>query len=202
MGDSDVDHFGAASALPADLPRPVDDGAAEGLEGRAVPRVRLVGSDGRLVDLAEAANGTLVLYVYARTGVPGESIPPEWDAIPGARGCTPESCAFRDLAGEFASFGAILYGVGAQAAEEQRAFAERHRLPFPLLNDGELALADVLGLPTFEFGGRRFYRRLTLVARSGRIEKVFYPVFPPDTHADEVLGWLRLRGETEQRAQS
>lgn len=193
MSDPDVDHIGETSALPVDLPRPVDDGAAAGLEGRAVPRVSLVGSDGGLVDLAEAANGTLVLYIYPRTGVPGESIPPDWDAIPGARGCTPESCAFRDLAGEFAAFDASLYGVGAQPAEEQREFAQRHRLPFPLLNDSGFVLADMLGLPTFDFGGHRFYRRLTLVARSGLIDKAFYPVFPPDTHANEVLGWLRAQ---------
>jgi peroxiredoxin len=160
----------------------------------AVPPVRLPSTAGGSVDLAEAARGLLVLYVYPRTGTPGVPVPPEWDAIPGARGCTPENCGFRDHAGELAELGATVHGLSAQPLDEQRRFAERERMPFGLLCDAGLRLASELGLPTFEFQGRRLYRRLTLVARAGRIEQVFYPVFPPDGHAGEVVGWLRAHG--------
>jgi peroxiredoxin len=178
-------------ALPADLPVPLDDGAADGLEGRSLPSFDLASTTGVPVDLATAASGTLVLYVYPRTGTPGEPVPAEWDAIPGARGCTPENCAFRDHAQQLASLGAIVHGLSAQPLEEQRAFAERESMPFALLNDADLKLARELGLPTFEFEGGRFYRRLTLIARAGRVERVWYPVFPPDAHADDVVGWLK-----------
>jgi peroxiredoxin len=177
--------------LPADLPVPQDDGAAEGLAGRMLPSLALASTGGGPVDLAEAAMGTLVLYVYPRTGTPGETVPPGWDEIPGARGCTPENCAFRDHAHDLAALGATVHGLSAQPLEEQQAFAEREAMPYPLLNDADLLLARELGLPTFEFAGRRLYKRLTLIARAGRIDKVFYPVFPPEAHASEVLAWLR-----------
>jgi peroxiredoxin len=177
--------------VPADLPIPTDDGAAEGIEGRRIPSLKLLATTGAAVDLAAAASGTLVLYVYPRTGTPGEPVPAEWDAIPGARGCTPENCAFRDHARELAKLGATVHGLSAQPLREQRAFAEREAVPFALLNDAELRLAGVLGLPTFEFQGSRFYRRLTLIACAGCVEKVFYPVFPPGAHVGEVLEWLR-----------
>jgi peroxiredoxin len=177
--------------LPHDLPVPEDDGAADGLPGRMLPALALPSTAGEPIDLAQAASGTLVLYVYPRTGTPGEPIPEGWDEIPGARGCTTENCSFRDHARELAELGATVHGLSAQAPDEQRAFAEREGMPYPLLSDSGLSLAGELGLPTFEFQGTRLYRRLTLVARAGRIEKVFYPVFPPDTHAGEVVGWLR-----------
>jgi len=160
------------------------------LLGRSIPALTLRATDGGDVNLAAASAQALVLYVYPRTGLPGEPVPPEWDAIPGARGCTPENCSFRDLAADFRGLGARVHGVGAQPLDEQRAFAERHQMPYSLLNDSDFLLADALGLPTFEFSGRRFYRRLTLIACRRRIEKVFYPVFPPDAHAGEVLAWL------------
>jgi peroxiredoxin len=171
--------------LPADLPVPEDDGAADHLPGMAVPALRL-----DEVDLAEAARGTLVAFVYPRTGTPGELSPEGWDDIPGARGCTPQSCAFRDLHGELSALGAEVVGISAMDPSEQAAFAERERIPYPLLNDRELRLADALGLPTFEAAGMRLYKRLTLVARAGEIVKVFYPVFPPDRNAAEVAAWL------------
>jgi peroxiredoxin len=177
--------------LPGGLAVPVDDGAADGLEGRAIPPLALASTAGGTVDLARAAAGTLVLYVYPRTAVPGEPLPPGWDEIPGARGCTAENCAFRDHARKLAELGATVHGLSAQPLAEQAAFAERERMPYPLLNDAGLVLADELGLPTFEAGGRRLYRRLTLIARAGRIVKAFYPVFPPDAHPREVLAWLR-----------
>lgn len=177
--------------LPADLPILQDDGAADDIEGRSLPCLELASTMGVPVDLAAAASPILVLYVYPRTGTPGEPVPAEWDAIPGARGCTPENCAFRDHAQELAALGATVHGLSAQPLAEQRAFAKREAMPFALLNDAELELARELGLPTFAFDGRRLYRRLTLIARAGRIEKVFYPVFPPDAHAQQVVGWLR-----------
>jgi peroxiredoxin len=181
-------------SLPPDLPVPQDDGAAAGLEGRAVPSLPCQATSGQVVDLADAAAGTLVLYVYPATGVPGQPLPPGWDQIPGARGCTAENCAFRDHARDLRALGAVVYGLSAQPLAEQAEFAEREHLPYPLLNDSGLTLERVLGLPTFEAGGRRFYRRLTLVARQGRIVKVFYPVFPPDRHPAEVVAWLTEAG--------
>ena len=181
-------------SLPPDLPFPVDDGAADHLTGLEVPHVKFPATTGRGIDLGEAARGEgrLVVYVYPRTGTPGQPLLPGWDDIPGARGCTPESCAFRDLESEFAAAGARLMGLSAQSPADQREFAERERIPYPVLSDSALELARTeLRLPTFEAAGLLLYRRLTFIAREGRIEKVFYPVFPPDTHADEVLGWLR-----------
>ena len=175
--------------LPPDLPAPEDDGAADGLEGRDVPAIRLE-STGEPVDLAAAAAGTLVVYVYPRTGVPGEPLPPGWKETPGAFGCTAENCAFRDHAGQLRALGADVMGLSAQPLAEQREFAERSHLLYPLLNDSGLVLADQLGLPTFDAADLRLYRRLTFVARRGQIEKVFYPVFPPDEHPLHVLDWL------------
>ena len=177
--------------LPDDLPVPEDDGAADRLEGTTVPSLALPSTAGDPVDLADAAEGTLVLYIYPRTGVPGQPLPAGWDSIPGARGCTPQSCAFRDNASELAGLGATVFGLSAQDIEEQREFAEREHLPYTLLNDGEFRLTHALGLPTFEADGVHYYRRLTFIARQGRIAKVFYPVFPPQANAADVLTWLR-----------
>jgi len=173
---------------------PVDDGAADRLVGAEVAGVRLASSLGGKVDLVELARELTVVYVYPRTAVPGEPMPEGWDAIPGARGCTPQSCAFRDHVEELAAVGARVVGISAQPAAEQLEFAEREHIPYTLLSDGELRLAELMGLPTFEAGGMRLYRRLTFVAERGRIAKVFYPVFPPDRNAAEVLAWMRGRG--------
>jgi peroxiredoxin len=172
--------------LPAGLPVPEDDGAADHLPGVRVPALRL-----GEVDLVEAARATLVAFVYPRTGTPGQPSPEGWDDIPGARGCTPQSCAFRDLHGELAELGATVVGISAMDSGEQAAFADRERIPYPLLNDRALRLAEALGLPTFEAAGMRLYKRLTLIAREGTIVKVFYPVFPPDRNAADVVAWLR-----------
>jgi peroxiredoxin len=180
--------------LPADLPVPVDDGAADHLDGRSIPVLALPSTAGPEIDLAAAAQGTLVLYVYPRTGKPGEPLPPGWDEIPGARGCTPQSCAFRDHYGELRSLGADVLGLSAQGIADQIEFAERVGLPYPILSDPQLSLAAALDLPTFEVAGMMLYRRLTLIARKGRIEKVFYPSFPPDRNAVEVAGWLTESG--------
>ena len=180
--------------LPADLPVPVDDGAANHLEGAPVPSVALPSTSGREIDLRKAAQGLLVLYVYPRTGRPDEPLPEGWDDIPGARGCTPQSCAFRDHFGDLQDLGADVLGLSAQSLPDQVEFAERVEVPYPILSDAELCLAGEPALPTFEVAGMRLYKRITLIARDGRIEKAFYPVFPPDRNAEDVLAWLRAAG--------
>ena len=176
--------------LPTGLPVPVDDGAAAHLRGRTLPGLRLPATTGGEVDLG-ALRGRTVLYVYPRTGVPGEPLPTGWDSIPGARGCTPETCAFRDHHAELRAAGAAVLGLSAQPPAEQAEAAGRLGLPFPLLSDPEPRLAAELGLPTFGVDAMVLYRRLTLVVDDGVIDHVFYPVFPPDGHAVEVLEWLR-----------
>jgi peroxiredoxin len=180
------------ASLPPDLPVPEDDGAADHLPGAELPSVSLPIAGGGQFDFrgSEAA-GTLVAFVYPRTGTPGRKLPPGWDDIPGARGCTPQTCAFRDRHAALAGLDATVVGISAMDPGEQAAFAEREGIPYPLLNDGPLALRDQLGLPTFDVHGMVLYRRLTFVARGGRIEKVFYPVFPPDRNAADVEAWLR-----------
>jgi peroxiredoxin len=179
--------------LPADLPEPEDDGAADHLTGLLVPPTRLETAAHGPLDLAARAAGTLVVFVYPMTGTPGVPLPTGWDAIPGARGCTPQSCAFRDVYDEIRSQGAAVLGLSAQPIEAQRGFAIREHIPYPLVNDSELVLAAELRLPTFEAASLRLYRRLTFIARAGRIEKVFYPVFPPNENARDVLDWLERR---------
>lgn len=176
--------------LPDELPVPLDDGSADHLVGLAVPHLSFPSTQGRIVDVGELAQTGLVLYLYPRTGRPDEALPEGWDQTPGARGCTPQSCAFRDRYGDFAQYGVSLAGLSAQTTEYQREAAGRLQLPFPLLADPQLQLAGALKLPTFTIGGMILYKRLTLVAREGRILHVFYPVFPPDENAAEVLSWL------------
>jgi peroxiredoxin len=172
------------------LPRPDDNGLAVHLTGAAVPTVMLDATDGTHIDLATQP-GRLVVYAYPLTGRPGSPLPDGWDSIPGARGCTPESCGFRDHFTEIKDAGATrVFGLSTQDATYQREAAQRLELPFPLLSDASLQLASVLRLPTIEIEGRALLKRLTLVIDSGRISKAFYPVFPPDGHAEEVLAWL------------
>lgn len=179
------------TALPDNLPRPIDDGGADHLEGLDLPAVDLTGHEGTTYRLGEVPSRWLVVYVYPRTGGPGVDLPNDWELIPGARGCTAQSCAFRDHHLELARFGATVRGLSSQPRAEQRVFAERMHMPFPLLNDSALRLAATpLRLPTFVAGGITLYRRLTLVAERGRIRKVFYPVFPPDQNAGDVIRYL------------
>jgi peroxiredoxin len=178
--------------LPEGLPVPEDDGAADHLGGLAVPDLVLESSHGP-VYLAELASERLVLYVYPRAGRPGVPLLPGWDELPGARGCTPQSCGFRDHAAELAALDARVAGLSAQSLDDQREFAERNRMPFPVIADPDLQLARALDLPTFEIEGLTLYKRLALVAEDGVIVKVFYPVFPPDRNAEDVLAWLRTR---------
>jgi peroxiredoxin len=178
------------TALPQDLPVPEDDGAAAHLPGRALPDLALPATDGRAVSLVDPGDGAprTVVYAYPRMGRAPSA---DWDLIPGARGCTPEACAFRDHHAELAQAGAAVYGLSTQSTAEQREAAARLGLPFALLSDADLRLAGALELPTFAVDGLMLLKRLTLVVRDGRIEHVFYPVFPPDGHAAEVLAWLR-----------
>jgi peroxiredoxin len=186
--------------LPPDLPVPEDDGAADHLQGRPLPSLSMVSTAGGTPNLAELAGSRLVAYVYPRTGAPGRPLPAGWDDIPGARGCTPQSCAYRDSLAEFERLGATVVGISAQGSSEQREFAKREHIPFPLLNDSDLRLAAELGLPTFEAAGMTLYKRLTFVAEGGAIVKAFYPVFPPDRNAAEVLAWLAARPDPKGRA--
>ncbi len=163
-----------------------------------MPGLSLPATDGSAfrIDLPPAGFERLVLYAYPRTGRPREApLTADWDESPGARGCTPESCGFRDHAADLASGGAAVAGVSTQDTDYQREAVERLGLPFPLLSDADLRLAEALRLPTFRVGGHVLLKRLTLVARDGVVEKVFYPVFPPDRHAQEVLTWVRTRVE-------
>jgi peroxiredoxin len=186
------------AALPPDLPVPEDDGAADHLPGMPLPSLAFP-STSAAGDLARLGAGRLVAYVYPRTGAPGVPPPEGWDEIPGARGCTPQSCAYRDSLAEFERLGAAVIGISAQSPTEQAEFAAREHIPFPLLSDERLRLAGALRLPTFEVDDTTLYKRLTLVAEGGRIAKVFYPVFPPDRNAAEVLAWLRARDDTASR---
>ena len=182
--------------LPPDLPVPVDDGAADHLRGAVVPALALSATSGRLVDLAVLAREPAVLFFYPRTGQPGTSAGREWDLIPGARGCTPQSCGFRDLHAEFQAVGVRVAGVSTQTTAYQREFVERNHVPFDLLSDADLRLTHALRLPTFEFpvpgiGPSTLIRRMAWYLDAGRIAHVWYPVFPPDKNAGVVLTWLR-----------
>ncbi|HEY7632217.1 MAG TPA: peroxiredoxin [Thermoleophilaceae bacterium] len=183
---------GDFTTLPDGLPVPEDDGAADHLPGLEVPDLSLPSTAGTDINLRQAAldAGTLVLYIYPRTGTPGQPLLPGWDDIPGARGCTPESCAFRDSNADIERLGARVHGLSAQSLEDQHEFAERVHLPYAILSDPELELAAALNLPTFEVAGMTLYKRLTLIAREGRIAQAFYPIFPPDRHAADVVAWL------------
>ncbi|WP_111720034.1 peroxiredoxin [Homoserinimonas sp. OAct 916] len=178
--------------LPDDLPAPEDDGAADHLPGLRMPPLVLSTTAGTTIRLDDGAPARTVLYFYPMTGRPGVALPAGWDAIPGARGCTPESCGFRDHFRELGEVGASrVYGVSSQDLDYQREAVDRLHLPFPLISDRAHELADALSMPTFVAGGKRLYSRLTMVVRGGTIEHVFYPVFPPDTHAQQVVDWLR-----------
>ena len=178
------------------LPVPEDDGAADHLPGLAAPHVALQSTSGGIVLLDALGPGRTVLYVYPLTAGPDGNVPDGWDEIPGARGCTPEACGFRDHHEDLLAAGAAgVFGVSAQDTAYQREAAERLQLPFPLLSDSELTLAGALRLPTFEAGGTTLFKRITLVIRDGVVEHAFYPVFPPGEHAREVLAWLRTADE-------
>lgn len=184
------------SELPEDLPRPADDGAASHLQGMSLPRLILPTTDGTDIDIA-ALPGRVVIYIYPMTGRPGVPLPDGWDGIPGARGCTPQSCSFRDHYSELKSLNTLVFGLSAQTTEHQKEARDRLHLPFQLLSDSTLRLKLLLRLPTFTVAGMELYKRLTLVVEKGRVVKVFYPVFPPDQNADDVLVWLRENAQPD-----
>jgi peroxiredoxin len=181
------------NTLPHDLPRPEDDGACDHLIGMTMPKIALPSTRGTAVDLAALPPGRTVIYCYPLTGRPSEALPGGWDEIPGARGCTPQACAFRDHYRELEALGAGVFGLSTQSEDYQREMAERLHLPFPVLSDGDLRFAHALRLPTFAIDGKRLIKRLTLIVRDGTLEHVFYPVFPPDESASQVLHWLAKR---------
>jgi peroxiredoxin len=174
--------------LPPNLPVPEDDGAADHLVGLHLPDLTLDSSQGEV-----KVRDFDAIYVYPRTGRTGQPLLPGWDDIPGARGCTPHSCAFRDAHGELESLGVRVAGLSAQSIDDQLEFAERNHMPFPVVADPERKLGAALRLPTFEIAGLTLYKRLALIAEEGQIVKVFYPVFPPDRNAGDVLAWFETR---------
>jgi peroxiredoxin len=177
--------------LPPNIPVPQDDGAARHLAGAKLPDIALPATEGGPVNLSKL-NGRTVVYVYPRTGVPGIDPPDGWDQIPGARGCTPQSCSFRDHFGELKRLGvAQLFGLSTQDSAYQKEAAARLHLPFAVLSDEKLALTRALNLPTFSTAGMTLLKRMALVIDDGVISKVFYPVFPPDKNAAEVIAWLQ-----------
>jgi peroxiredoxin len=179
--------------LPPDIPAPKDDGRARHLTGLKVPDIALPATGGAMVNLSKL-KGRTVVYVYPRTGVPGVDAPPGWDQIPGARGCTPQSCGFRDHFNELKALGvAQVFGLSTQDTGYQQEAADRLHLPFPVLSDADLNLATRLHLPMFMTSGMTLLARMALVIEDGTIVKVFYPVFPPDKNAEEVIAWLRSR---------
>jgi peroxiredoxin len=176
--------------LPSDLPVPEDDGACSHLPGMLIPTISLPSTAGSMVTLAET-RGRTVVYCFPRMGQPDQPVPKSWDAIPGARGCTPQSCSFRDHYQELTNAGAFqVFGLSAQDTDYQREAVERLHLPFSLLSDPELHFANALKLPTFRFDAMTLIKRLTMIIDDGRITKVFYPVFPPDKSAEQTLQWL------------
>jgi peroxiredoxin len=179
--------------LPSDLPVPEDDGAADHLTGQSMPSLSLSSTSGGSVALDRLGPLLTVLYVYPLTGRPGVDLPQGWDTIPGARGCTTEACDFRDHHQQLLEAGvARVFGLSSQDSDYQAEAVHRLGLPFAMLSDSKLSLAATIGLPTFQVSGMTLFKRLTLLIANGTIEHVFYPVFPPNEHAQQVLAWLRL----------
>jgi peroxiredoxin len=182
--------------LPANLPRPVDDGGARHLKGIAIPDLALPSTANRRVNLSRVTAPRIVLYAYPMTGRPDRKLPQGWDEIPGARGCTPETCGFRDHHKDLAKLHAEVFGLSTQSTEYQQEMVKRLEVPFEVLSDEQFALTKALKLPTFTVEGMTLLKRLTLIISNRHIEQVFYPVFPPDKHADEVIAWLKANPTT------
>jgi peroxiredoxin len=185
--------------LPPNLPVPTDDGACDHLVGMKLPAVRLTSSAGRAVDMS-GLKGLTVIYIYPMSGEDDSVLPDNWDSIPGARGCTPQSCSFRDHQNELAELGAKVFGLATQSPEYLRGEVERIHLPYELLSDQHLAFKEALSLPIFDVtvAGMQVLKRVTLVCQDDEIIHVFYPVFPPDKSADQVIDWLKRRGQPDR----
>jgi peroxiredoxin len=180
-------------SVPANLPAPIDDGACRHLVGLEVPPLDLRGTDGTTVRLGTAPTRWTVVYAYPRTGLPTEDSPPGWDEIPGARGCTPQNCAYRDHHTELRRLGATVYGLSTQPTEYQREMADRLHLPYPILSDEHLVLTHALGLPTFRYRDWTLLKRFSVILERTRIVHVIYPVFPSTADAPAVTAWLAAR---------
>ena len=178
------------SKLPIDLPIPKDDGAAKHLEGSRFPNIQLKSTDANLVDMG-SLDGWHAIYIYPMTGQPNVPLPDGWDSIPGARGCTPQSCSFRDYFDELDALNVKVYGISTQTTEYQLEAKRRLHLPFELLSDSQLQLKNTLNLPAFSVAKLELYKRLTMIINNDQIVKIFYPVFPPDKNAEEVIEWLK-----------
>lgn len=176
--------------LPQNLPIPLEDGASSHLLGKSLPNVVLLSTSNRLINISNI-KGSVVFYCYPMTAQPGVKMPKDWDLIPGARGCTPQSCSFRDHYQELQAINTQVYGVSTQKSMVQLEAVKRLHLPFELLSDADFQLTKLLQLPTFEVENKRLIKRLTLIAQEGKIVKVFYPVFPPDKNAQDVVKWLK-----------
>jgi peroxiredoxin len=180
-----------AFPLPTDLPVPTDDGACAHLTGTLIPSILLPSTAGNTVDLSKL-DGLTVVFFYPRTGAPGASIPASWDAIPGARGCTPHACGFRDLSKDLLAAGVNhLFGFSTQDTAYQQEVKERLHLPYQLLSDEKFECVRAMRLPTFEFEGTELVKRLAIAVLDGKIVKVWYPIFPSDRNASDVLLWLQ-----------
>lgn len=182
--------------LPENLPTPIDDGACDHLWGMEIPSLSLLATSDQYVDMSRL-NGRSVIYCYPRTGEPDKDPPPGWNEIPGARGCTPQSCAFRDHFQELKALGARVFGLSTQDSNYQMEAVKRLHLPFPLLSDEFLKFTNALKLPTFSVAGMTLIKRLTLIVKNGRIEHLFYPVFPPNQNAAQVIAWLAAHAKLD-----
>ncbi len=181
---------GQYTSLPEGLPVPVDDGSAAHLQGMALPNLLFDSTSGEPVNIA-SFDATVVLYIYPMTGRPGIPLPNGWDAMPGARGCTPQACDFSDHYQTLQSLNAVVFGLSSQSTDYQSEFKNRLHLPFDLLSDTRFAMKEALKLPIFEINGAQYYKRLTSIVQAHTIQKVFYPVFPSNEHASQVVDWLR-----------
>jgi peroxiredoxin len=192
---SSTSYTGAHSTFPSDIPAPTDDGACDHLKqpGTSFPSISLPSTSGDRIDISTLP-GLTVLFAYPRTAAPNETVPADWNEIPGARGCTPQACSFRDLERKLKSGGVSqVFGVSTQDTAYQRELKERTHLPYELLSDEKLELVEKLGLPTMEYKGVKLIKRMCLAVEDGKIVKVWYPVFPPDRSAGEVVEWLESR---------
>jgi peroxiredoxin len=180
-------------SIPSNLPVPIDDGACDHLVGMQVPSIALPATTGGRIALSDSPLRWTVVYGYPRTGVPDQDAPPGWNEIPGARGCTPQNCAFRNHYAEFRALGAAVYGLSTQSSAYQQEMANRLHLPYPVLSDEHLELTLALQLPTFAFARATLIKRLSLILEAGRNVHVIYPVFPSDADAPQVVAWLRAR---------
>ncbi|MFN7904221.1 MAG: redoxin family protein [Pseudobdellovibrionaceae bacterium] len=186
------------NSLPSDLPVPQDDGACDHLSQLAIPRIILPSTVDRKIDLQKQSQKPTILFFYPRTGEPSMPAPEDWDLIPGARGCTPQSCGFRDLNSEFKELGFEIFGVSSQNSEYQKEFVKRNHIPFEILSDEEFKLTDAINLPTFQYNEMRLIKRMALVLKDGKIVKVFYPVFPPNKNAETVLSWIQKQRKSNE----